>query len=247
MTSTFNRRKALAGFGSVALGSLLAACGGNDDGGGSAATTDVPTTDGGTATVQPRTNGDDTAALFDDSSSCTLTAEQTEGPYYFDADRIRTDITEDRDGVPLRLAVRVRDAASCDALRDAVVDIWHCDAGGVYSGFDAGEGERFLRGAQVTNRDGIVEFRTIYPGWYQGRTTHIHAKVHLDRQTVLTTQMYFDDAVSDRVYADAPYSDRGTRDVTNESDGIFDERLLLRLARDGDGYLGAISFDVERA
>jgi protocatechuate 3,4-dioxygenase beta subunit len=247
MTSTFNRRKALAGFGSVALGSLLAACGGGDEGGGNAATTEVTTTDGGTATVQPRTNADDTAALFDDSSSCTLTAEQTEGPYYFDADRIRSDITEGREGVPLRLAIRVRDAGSCDALRDAVVDIWHCDAGGVYSGFDAGEGERFMRGAQVTNRDGIVEFRTIYPGWYQGRTAHIHAKVHLDRRTVLTTQLYFDDDVSDRVYANAPYDDRGERDQRNDTDGIFDERLVCRVAREGDGYVGAISCDVERA
>jgi protocatechuate 3,4-dioxygenase beta subunit len=242
MTSTFNRRKALAGFGSVALGSLLAACGGDGE-----TTTQVTTTDGGTATVQPRTTADDTAALFDDSSACTLTAEQTEGPYYFDADRIRTDITEDRDGVPLRLAIRVRDAASCDALRDAVVDIWHCDAGGIYSGFEAGEGERFLRGAQVTNRDGIAEFRTIYPGWYQGRTAHIHAKVHLDRQTVLTTQLYVDEAISDRVYANAPYTGRGERDQTNDSDGIFDESLVLRLEREGEGYVGAISFDVERA
>ena len=98
------------------------------------------------------------------------------------------------------LALRVREADGCTPIENAIVDIWHCDAGGVYSGFDDGEGERFLRGAQATNEDGIARFTTIYPGFYQGRTVHIHAKVHLDRQTVLTTQLYFDDAVSDRVF-----------------------------------------------
>jgi protocatechuate 3,4-dioxygenase beta subunit len=246
MTTRITRRKAIAGLGSVTLGSLLAACGG--DGEPTATSTDITTTEGGTTTVQPRTDTGSAASLFDDSSACTLTAEQTEGPYYFDADAIRSDITEDREGTPLRLAIRVREAGECTALRNAVVDIWHCDAGGVYSGFESADDERFLRGTQVTDREGIAEFRTIYPGWYQGRTVHIHAKVHLDRQTVLTTQIYFDDGVSDEVFAAAPYADHGERDQRNDSDGIFDERLLLpTLERDGDGYVGAISFDVERA
>jgi len=219
MTRKIDRRQALA-FGTVSLGALLAGCGGERS---------TTTTTG-----------------FGDSSSCTLTAEQTEGPYYFDADAIRRDIREDREGTRLRLAVRVRDAASCEPLADAVVDIWHCDAGGAYSGFDTGEGERFLRGTQVTDRDGIVEFTTVYPGWYQGRTVHIHAKVHLDRSTVLTTQLYFDDAISDAVFAAAPYADRGEREQRNDSDGIFDDSLVLDLSEDGDGYVGAISFDVAR-
>ncbi len=116
-------------------------------------------------------------------SSCEATAELTEGPYYFDADALRSDIREDREGVTLRLGIRVRSAGDCAPIKDAVVDIWHCDAGGVYSGFEAGEGERYLRGTQVTNADGVAEFTTIYPGWYRGRTVHIHAKVHLDKQT----------------------------------------------------------------
>ena len=241
MTTRLTRRKALASLGTVTLGSLLAACGGDEE-----PTTAVTTTEGRTTTVQPRTDTGSTAALFDDTSSCTLTAQQTEGPYYFDADKIRSDITEGRPGTPLRLAVRVREAGACTALANAVVDVWHCDAGGVYSGFDAGEGERFLRGAQVTGRDGIVEFETIYPGWYQGRTIHIHAKVHLDGQTALTTQFYFDDDVSDAVMATSAYAGHGERDQRNDSDGIFDERLLLKLGRDGEGYVGAISLDVER-
>ena len=205
-------------------------------------TTTVSTTDGATTTVEPRTTASATADLFDDSSSCTLTAEQTEGPYYFDVDSIRSDIREDRKGTTLRLAIRVREAGECAALKDAVVDIWHCDAGGVYSGFQEGEGERFLRGAQVTNDDGVVQFRTIYPGWYPGRTPHIHVKVHVDKQTALTTQLYFDDAFSDKVYARAPYVPG--RDQTNAADGIFDRSLLLKLREEDDGVQGAISFDV---
>jgi protocatechuate 3,4-dioxygenase beta subunit len=239
MSPSMTRRRALAGLGTVTLGSLLAACGGDD---GDDPRTPVATTDGATATIEPRSTPSDTADLFDDTSACTLTAEQTEGPYYFDADSIRSDIREDREGTSLRLAIRVREAGECTPLADAVVDIWHCDASGVYSGFDEGEGERFLRGAQVTNADGIVQFRTIYPGWYPGRTPHIHVKVHVDRATVLTTQLYFDEETSERVYAEPPY--RQGRDQTNTSDGIFDESLVLALSQADDGILGAISFDV---
>ena len=219
MTSRFNRRRALAGFGSLSLASVLAACGADE-------------------ASEPRAT-----TTFDDSASCRLTAEQTEGPYYFDADAIRSDIREDRDGVPLRLAVRVRDAR-CSPIKDAVVDVWHCDAGGVYSGFEAGEGERFLRGTQVTNADGVVEFTTVYPGGYEGRTVHIHAKVHLNRTEVLTTQLYFDDAVTDRVFASAPYGEGERR--RNDADQLFTDSLVLKLGRDGDGYAGSITFDVDR-
>jgi protocatechuate 3,4-dioxygenase beta subunit len=237
-----DRRQALAAFGSVGLGALLAACG--EDGGGARS---VPTTDGGTATVEPqRTASPESAARFGDSSSCTLTPETTEGPYYFDVDSIRGDIRDDREGTTLKLAVRVRDAESCEPIRNAVVDIWHCDAEGAYSGFQS-ESRTFLRGAQVTDGEGVVEFTTIYPGWYPGRTVHVHAKVHLDRTTVLTTQLFFDDAVSAEVYERAPYSNRGERTDVNTGDGIFDERLLLDLTREGDAVAGAISIDVARA
>ena len=225
----------------MSLGALLAACGSDDD----ATTADVPTTEG-QATVEPR-GGSELADLFDESSACTLTAEQTEGPYWFDVDKIRTDIREDREGAELRLAIRVRDAEGCAPLHNAVVELWHADAGGVYSGFDSGTGEDFLRGAQVTNGDGIVEFITVYPGWYVGRTPHIHAKVHVDNSTALTTQLYFDDAISTAVYEGGdPYKPDEGR-VTNNADMIFDESLLLDLSEEGDGYLGVISFDVASA
>ena len=234
MPSRFNRRRALAAFGSVSLGAVIAACGGDGD--------------DGTKTVEPRRRaGSDLAERFGSSSSCTLAVAQTEGPYYFDADAIRGDIREDREGSRLRLAVRLRDAESCEPLPNAVVDVWHCDALGVYSGFEEGEGERWLRGTQVTDDEGIVEFVTVYPGWYPGRTPHIHAKVHVDTRSVLTTQFYFDEDVTESVYARPPYSSRSGRDTVNDGDGIFDERLLLDLSRDGEGQLGLISLDVRSA
>jgi protocatechuate 3,4-dioxygenase beta subunit len=252
MSVRLSRRETLAGAGAVGLGALISACGG--DSGSSA---EVTTTDGDTATVKPRSNGN-LAGLFDDTSACALTPEETEGPYYFDTDSIRSDIREDREGVALRLAIRVRDAA-CEPLRNAVVDIWHCDALGTYSGFEAasaggpgggfGSGptdeEGYLRGAQVTDSDGIVEFTTIYPGWYTGRTVHIHAKVHVDTATVLTTQLYFDEEITAAVYEQEPYSSDTERDTFNDTDGVFDEQLLLDLSERDDGYLGLISFDVD--
>jgi protocatechuate 3,4-dioxygenase beta subunit len=266
MTTKIDRRQALAVFGTVSLGGLLAACGGDGEG-----TSEVTTTDGATSTVQSRTKGSAaTAELFDESASCALTPEETEGPYYFDVDSIRSDVREDRKGTPLRLAIRVRDAKSCEPLENAVVDIWHCDALGIYSGFEsastgaggggsgssgapgsAGSGptddETYLRGAQVTNAGGIVEFKTIYPGWYRGRTVHIHAKVHLDKRTVLTTQLFFDEKVTETVSERRPYSEQSGRDTFNDTDGIFDQKLLLTLSERGAGYLGVMTFDVESA
>lgn len=251
MTETISRREALAAVGSVGLGALLAACGGrtNDE------PASVATTDGGTATVTPQTSTPTTTSdLFDESATCTLTPEETEGPYYFEIDAVRSDIREDRDGVPLRLALRVQDAATCVPIANAAVDIWHCDAVGVYSGFESAstgggggspaDDETYLRGVQVTNAAGIVEFLTIYPGWYRGRTVHIHAKVHLDRSTLLTTQLFFDESVTDSVYAADPYATTGQRDTRNAEDTIYDDRLLLTVQEDGDGYLGLITFAV---
>ena len=242
MTRRINRRQALGALGTVSLGALLGACGSEER--------KVATTDGGTATVEPKSTATSTGSLadkLDAGASCARTAEQTEGPYYFDADAIRSDIREGRPGTKLVLALRVRGGEDCAPVENAIVDIWHCDAGGVYSGFDSGEGERFLRGAQATNEDGIAKFTTIYPGYYQGRTVHIHAKVHLDRQTVLTTQLYFDDGVSDEVFAAEPYAAQGESRQRNDADGIFDDSLLLTLERSGDGYLGLMNFDVLRA
>jgi protocatechuate 3,4-dioxygenase beta subunit len=249
-----DRRRALASLGTVGLGSLLVAC--TRDSGSGGAT--VPTTSGATATVQPQTSASALADLFDGAASCTSTAEQTEGPYYFDVDSIRSDVREDRAGVPLHLGIRVQDAAACSAIANAVVDIWHCDAEGLYSGFESasqggGGGGRtdqktYLRGAQVTNAQGIVEFRTVYPGWYGGRTVHIHTKVHLDATRVLTTQLYFDEAVTDAVYAQPPYNSRSGRETLNSDDRVFSSGggtpPMLTLSREAGGYLGLITIGV---
>jgi protocatechuate 3,4-dioxygenase beta subunit len=250
MTPKLDRRQALAALGTVSLGTVLAACGGGDEDGGH---------DKATPAIEPKTDVPADASvteLLDRAGSCKLTPELAEGPYYFDVDSIRSDIREDREGVPLRLALRVREDGSCKPLENAVVDVWHCDAGGRYSGFESasqggppGAGrtdeETYLRGAQATGADGIAQFRTIYPGAYPGRTTHVHVKVHLDRTTLLTTQLFFDEEINAAVHRAKPYDD-GARDVSNDADGIFDESLVTTTRKDGDGYLSVINFDVAR-
>jgi protocatechuate 3,4-dioxygenase beta subunit len=256
MTGKLDRRQALAALSTVSLGGLLAACGADDEA-ARPSTTAVTTSEGATTTVQPRTTTSRaTAALFDASASCQVSTELTEGPYYFDVDAIRSDIREDREGTPLRLALRVRDAGSCEPLPDAVVDIWHCDGEGIYSGFEAAsqggaggsrtDDETYLRGAQVTNDDGIVQFTTIYPGWYRGRTVHIHVKVHLDRATLLTTQLFTNREFDEQVHTAAPYAEDIGRDTYNDTDSIYEEGLELTLSEDGDGVLGVMTFDVRR-
>jgi protocatechuate 3,4-dioxygenase beta subunit len=257
MPDGVSRRRALGAAGVVGIGALLGACSRE----GAVTETQVPTTSGASATVQPQsTPSPANAALFGNAATCTLSPEQTEGPYYFDVDSIRGDIREDRPGMPLRLVMRVQDSAACTPIANAVVDIWHCDAGGVYSGFESAsqggpgggartDDETYLRGAQVTNSDGIVEFTTIYPGWYRGRTVHIHTKVHLDSSTLLTSQLYFDEQVTAAVYQTAPYASRSGRDTFNDGDGIFSgagERALLTLAKEAEGYRGVITLAVKR-
>ena len=204
---------------------------------------------------------------FDRAGSCALTPEQTEGPYYLDIDSVRSDIRESKEGAPLRVAIRVRDFTTCAPLANAAVDIWHCDALGVYSGFEsasAGAGgpgrpgrggggsratdeTRYLRGTQITNASGIVEFTTVYPGWYRGRTVHIHAKVHLNNREVLTTQLFFDEDLTRTVYAQQPYASDTGRDTFNQNDGIFSDETILTVSKDGDGHLGLINFGVKSA
>ena len=119
------------------------------------------------------------------SVSCILTPEQTEGPYYIAGEKLRRNITDGRPGAPMQLRAFVVDATTCRPIKNAAVDIWHADAGGVYSGFGAGASNRtFMRGIQRTNAKGLALFRTVYPGWYQGRTVHIHVKVHVGGNVV---------------------------------------------------------------
>jgi protocatechuate 3,4-dioxygenase beta subunit len=192
------------------------------------------------------------AAVASGQVSCVLAPEQTEGPYYLEGDKVRRNITEGKPGVPLTLQLKAVDASTCEPIKGATVDIWHCDAGGVYSGVQQAVGRTFLRGVQKTNAQGIASFQTVYPGWYQGRTVHIHVKVHLAGNVVHTGQLYFPDAVTDAVYKRAPYSNRPGRDTRNAVDNIYrngGKRSALRLRKKtkGAGYVGAVTMGVQRA
>ena len=192
-----------------------------------------------------------------DRMACRVWPEQMEGPYYRIDPPTRRDIVEDRQGVPLALGLRLAHASG-EPLGDATVEVWHCDALGRYSGFPppsptdtaAVDSEAraehvpdrmFLRGGQHTGSEGMVEFRTIYPGWYPGRTVHVHLLVRAGDE-VFTSQLYFPDAVSDHVLAGAPYRERPGRDTTNETDEILPtggETAFLDVVAAGDGYLAA--------
>jgi protocatechuate 3,4-dioxygenase beta subunit len=180
------------------------------------------------------------------AADCVLAPEQTEGPYYIDNHLIRSDIRDGRKGVPLSLRLQVVDASSCRPIRGATVEVWHCDALGRYSGFNAPG--RFLRGGQRSGATGHVSFKTIYPGWYSGRTTHIHVKVHVGGAEVHTGQLYFADATSAAVYRSrSPYRNRGQKDTPNAADSVFGQggrQSMLRLAKSGSGYVGRVTLGV---
>jgi protocatechuate 3,4-dioxygenase beta subunit len=192
---------------------------------------------------------------------CRMTPRMVEGPFYFDPDLVREDITEGRAGVPLKLHLQITDGATCQPIEGARVDIWHCDATGQYSGYDrqaddgsiSTKGEKFLRGTQITGATGEVKFATIYPGWYRGRTTHIHFKVLLDEKSMLTGQMYFPDALAEYIFANiAPYNARSSkRDTLNSTDFIAradeDHISFVSLREEADAYVATLVIGVDRA
>jgi protocatechuate 3,4-dioxygenase beta subunit len=241
------RREMLSLMGSTAAALALAGCGGSEQSGSGESTS---------ASTAETTSG----ATAETASTCLVRPEQTEGPYFVDEMLNRSDIREDREGVPLDLTFNVSrvdegDVSACGPLAGAVVDIWHCDAAGQYSdvqdnaeGFDT-RGETYLRGYQVTDENGTARFTTIYPGWYQGRAVHIHFKVRDSPESEqgyeFTSQLYFDDALTDEVQSQGPYAQKGQRDLRNGEDGIFrggGDELLLDLRENGQGY--AATFDI---
>jgi hypothetical protein len=180
--------------------------------------------------------------------TCVLAPEQTEGPYQLENHLVRSDIREGKPGVPLTLRLGVVDVSTCRALRGALVDVWHCDAAGVYSGVQGDDGT-FLRGIQRTGAKGIAVFRSIYPGWYPGRTVHVHVQVSLGGDVVHTGQLYFPDALTDRVFRRSPYDRRPGRSPRNPGDSIYrngGKRSTLALAPSGPGYVGSITMGVMR-
>lgn len=231
--------------------------------GGTAAVSLVGCLRGQSASVEPTGMSiqTPTGTTLAATPSCVVKPQQTEGPYFVDEKLNRSDIRSDpsdgsvKRGVPLRLVFHVSriNGGSCTPLTGATVDIWHCDALGVYSDVTdrsfSTVGKKFLRGYQVTDANGTVKFVTIYPGWYQGRTVHIHFKIRIgsasQQSYEFTSQLYFDDALTDRVYAQAPYAAKGQRTQRNDRDGIFrggGEQLMLQLTQEAQGYVGR--FDI---
>ena len=249
------RRELLRRMGLLGI-ALLTACGIRSSG-ASKSQTLTPTPPGTAHEPPPAATPSSTSLIpLDDTPVCVLTPQATGGPFYFDTNRIRQDIVEDRIGAPLRMTVRVMSVDDgCAPLKDALVDLWHTDAGGAYSGYPdqpGGQdtsGQTFLRGIQVTDADGVAMFDTIYPGWYPGRTVHIHFKVHYGNNTYATSQFYFPDDFTDVVYTRMPYRDRPNRTTRNADDSVLrgdpaERNLLASVAEDGDGYFGAITVGV---
>ena len=190
--------------------------------------------------------GDDAQA----ATTCLLTPEVTEGPYWVENRLTRRNITEGKAGLPLVIRFTLLNAKTCSVIKNADVEIWHCDARGNYSGVD-GAATRFLRGHQRSNAAGKAEFLTIFPGWYRGRTPHIHMKVSVGGNTVHTGQIFFSEAIAASVYRKAPYASRGQYDTSHARDGIYHQAggsaAELKLAkRTGGlkGYLGTIAIGV---
>lgn len=189
---------------------------------------------------------------------CIVTPAQTEGPFFIDTGLNRSDIRSEPGnggisaGLPLALSLRVSavTAEACTPLQGALVEVWHCNAAGVYSGTSAAMGKRFLRGYQVTGSGGEARFLTVYPGWYPGRTIHVHFKVLVKntagRRFEFTSQLYFDDRVNDTVLAQPSYAaGTGSRRVRNGDDHLYRDggRLLTTLPSLREGAYAA-AFDI---
>ena len=220
------RRRALQWAGGLGFAALVSAC-----------------------TGESGTSGATVATEAAAAPDCVLMPELTEGPYYLDLDLVRRDITEGRPGVPLDLQVNVVDAEACEPIEGAAVDLWHCDADGVYSGVEGAEGETFCRGVQMTDAGGTAEFQTVFPGWYTGRAVHIHVKVRSDGGGTHTGQLFFDPETTSAVYAAEPYAVRGEPDTPNKRDGIYAESAgatVVTVTVDGGSARGAVTLGVRR-
>ena len=263
------RREALTLFGAASLAALVACTTGN--GGyatGTATSTLAPT---GTTSAGPSTatgtatgGGATAASATVAAPSCIVRPAMTEGPYFVDEQLNRSDIrpstkgdTSATAGMPLTIALNVArmGAGTCAALSGAMVDMWQCNALGAYSAVNdptsgaTARQQNFLRGFQMTDANGVARFTTIYPGWYRGRAVHIHFKIRARNSAgamqEFTSQFFFDDALSDTVFAQAPYNTKGARDTRNANDGIYrggGSELLLTPTKTADGY--AVTFAI---
>jgi protocatechuate 3,4-dioxygenase beta subunit len=222
----------------------------------SASSSDESTTSDSTSESSTDTSSD-TDSDDDIPGSCTLYPEQQEGPYYDNRPVMtRQDISEGLEGIPLSVEMRIVRADGCTPIVGANIDIWHADVRGVYSeypnmlgGVDASN-DTFLRGRQATDKNGWVRFRSIFPGWYPGRTTHIHFKVWLSGSMEITSQMYFPEDKTAEIYKTAPYDDHGPKDTSNASDGVIQQDSggvvppLVELTKSRSGYVSKLLITV---
>lgn len=226
----------------------------------------------GAVSAQEAVTAEDTAtdrtAPVAAAAVCTLTKELTEGPYYLDGALVRADLTEDKPGVPLQLVLTVVDDATCAPLNEALVELWHCDALGEYSGFVGNNGHQepdngtFLRGGILTGSDGVARIRTIYPGWYRGRCVHIHVKVHTDvtltsdgsftgGEELHTGQLFINESITTAVAAVSPYSTNTVPRTTLAQDGIYGNGgaaagLMTVTGSTTAGYTGSLTLGVDQ-
>jgi uncharacterized protein (TIGR03437 family) len=197
------------------------------------------------------------------AATCAATPAQTEGPYFVEENLNRSDIRADPTSVvvkpgvllTIKMNVSLSTNTACAVLPGARVEIWHCDASGLYSDVRQNNtlNQEFLRGYQITDQNGDVNFTTIYPGWYMGRAVHIHFKVRTyngdTRLDEFTSQFFFDESITDAVHAQSPYNTRGRRDTLNTTDMIFrgtqnNDRLMAAVTRTDRGYSASIDVAV---
>ncbi len=209
-TKILTRREALGALGTAGAAFVLGCS--NDTG-------LSPTTSSATGATTPGTN-----------ATCAITPTETIGPFPSLTDIFRSDIREGKAGTTLRLTVVVVNAGSaCAPVANANVEIWQCDSTGNYSEYGTQTRETYLRGIQTTDGNGQAAFVTIYPGWYQGRATHIHVEVTMNGRSVKATQIAFAEDVNRAVYATGVYASRGSNPTSNMADGIFSDSLASEL------------------
>jgi protocatechuate 3,4-dioxygenase beta subunit len=254
LTVKLSRRRILAASLGMTVMAVVAACTGTRSG-----LVSSPSPGAGT-TPSPAPSG-----FLVPTPVCVVVPAETEGPYFVDERLNRSDITTDpsggpaRSGVPLSLVFNLArvNSTSCLSLGGAQVDVWHCDALGVYSDVSAENtvGQKYLRGYQVTDAEGAVHFQTIYPGWYSGRAVHIHFKIRTfsgsQKTYEFTSQVFLDDSVTDEVYKQALYNSRGSRNTRNATDMVYTSngnsgsKLLVDLARTASGYEATFSLGLQ--
>ena len=222
MENKIPRREAIAMLG-AASAALAFGCG------------DSPTSPTDTTTGGTTTGGTTNAA-------CAVTPTETIGPYPSLTDLIRSDIREGEPGTPLTLTITlVNTSNSCSPISGANIEIWQCDSDGNYSQYGNSRSATFLRGIQTTDANGQVTFTTVYPGWYQGRATHIHVEVVRNGASVKVTQIAFPESTNNAVYATGVYASRGSNPTTNTRDNIFADSLNSELATVSGDPAGGLS------